>query len=384
MTISLILIALLGFIVLYAIVISPISGLLKFFLGIAEMFVIGQLLIKYYKLTGEYGLILLRSKKGIALIHKIAKYEVAWRFLSDVGVVVSYGLLSFILMRNHVSWKSLLTGIVLLATVFFFVAPSALAILVSLLGVSVVERSAQSLSAFSVFFSLSIIMVLVGGLFLFFLIGLITYGVVILAALLSTLLQGTQAITQTAPGAHLLLPGINLPFFEGILALLIILVVHESAHAVLARIAKIPILSSGIVLFGVVPIGAFVEPDEAKLKKLERTKQTRVLVAGSTANLISSVLLFAIFLIFTISINLTGLATVKLLLPAIHFISLVLGLGFALNFVVGTVNLLPLPFFDGYRTLEINIAHKNALKFVTAVTLIAFLLNFVPWLFVKG
>ena len=62
---------------------------------------------------------------------------------------------------------------------------------------------------------------------------------------------------------------------------------------------------------------------------------------------------------------------------------MVLGLTFALNFVIGTVNLLPLPFFDGYRTLEINIENKHIVKGLMAITLAAFLVNFLPWLF-KG
>ncbi|HLC69041.1 MAG TPA: site-2 protease family protein [Candidatus Bilamarchaeaceae archaeon] len=380
---SLILIALIAFALLYIIVVSSLPGMVKFFLGIAEMFVVGQILIKYYKFTGEYGLIMLRSKKGIGIIHRLARqYEKIWKFLSDTGVVISYGLLSFFLMRKHVSAKSLITGLVLLSFIFIFVAPAALGVLISLLGVSMIERSSQQLAAFSPIFSLSILLVLIGGLFLFFLLGLIAYGLVILAALLSTLLQGTAAISQTTPGAHLLLPGINLPFFEGILALLIILVVHEGAHAVMARIGKIPILSSGLVLFGVIPIGAFVEPDEKKLKKLERTRQTRVLVAGSTANLIASILLFTVFLGFITGINYLGLVNIEMLIPVLRFISIVLGLGFALNFVIGTVNLLPLPFFDGYRTMEINVPQKNVLRAITIITLVAFLLNFLPWLFV--
>lgn len=82
---------------------------------------------------------------------------------------------------------------------------------------------------------------------------------------------------------------------------MVILVVHEGAHAVLGKMARVPILSSGVVLFGVIPVGAFVEPDEDYLKRIEKTKQTRVLVAGSTANLITSVITFIIFVGFMLS-----------------------------------------------------------------------------------
>lgn len=382
MRFQLLLIALAGFIGLYAIVISPLSGILKFVLGVVEMFVLGQLLISRYKLTGEWGLILLRSQRGISFIHQIAKHEEIWKFFSDTGIVLSYGLLSLVLMRRHVSVKSLALGLVLLAAIFFLVMPSALLFLASTIGVTMMDKSAQQFAGIGNIASSFLILVFLGGFFGILLAGLLTYStVVILPNLLSTLLYGTNAIGETTPGGTLLLPGINIPFFEGILALLIILAVHEGAHAVLARIARIPILSSGLVLFGVVPIGAFVEPDEERLKKLEQVRQTRVLVAGSTANLLTSIVFFVIFIAFVAGTQAIGLWGTPLL-PVMKFMTALLGLTFALNFVVGTVNLLPLPFFDGYRALEINIAHKPVLQFLSALTLVAFLLNFLPWLFV--
>lgn len=370
-----------AFIILYAIITVEIPGIWKFFLGLLEMFIVGQLLIKYYKLTGDHGLILLRSKKGISLISRIAKNKKLWNFFSDVGIVISYGLLSPILMKKHVSWKSFITGFILLGVIFFFVTPSAVAFLTSVLEFSLLERSTEQLSDISPLLSMSIFLVFIGGFFLILLLSIIGWGVVVLLALINTVVEGSSAISETLPGGTLLLPGINLPFFEGITALLIILVVHEGAHAVLARIAKIPILSSGLVLFGVIPIGAFVEPDEDKLKKLPQVPQTRVLAAGSTANFLTSLVFFLAFLIFVIGTTTLALNEIPVLLPFLRFVSVVLGLTFALNFIVGTVNLLPLPFFDGYRTLEINVPHKTVLHFIAFVTVVAFLLNFLPWLF---
>ena len=60
--------------------------------------------------------------------------------------------------------------------------------------------------------------------------------------------------------------------------------------------------SSGIVLFGIIPIGAFVEPDEQELKN-RRYKTSGVIVAGSTANLISCILFFILFLDFSVTGN---------------------------------------------------------------------------------
>ncbi|NTV24485.1 MAG: metalloprotease, partial [Nanoarchaeota archaeon] len=69
------------------------------------------------------------------------------------------------------------------------------------------------------------------------------------------------------PGASLVLPGLEIaglgtfPLIIGWISLLIIMVVHEFSHGVVARAYKIKIKSSGIAFIGPIP-GAFVEPDE--------------------------------------------------------------------------------------------------------------------------
>ena len=65
----------------------------------------------------------------------------------------------------------------------------------------------------------------------------------------------------------------------------------------------------------------------------------------------------------------------------LEFIYRVLGLSVVLNFMVGIVNLLPLPGFDGYRILELNIKNKSVVKMISYLVLACFLLNFLPWLF---
>jgi membrane-associated protease RseP (regulator of RpoE activity) len=185
--------------------------------------------------------------------------------------------------------------------------------LMSVLQVDQIDKPAMNLAASASAGGIGIALIallVIGGLFLFILAGIVMYGVGVLGAIAKTLFFGTNAIATTAAGGTLLLPGINLPFLEGVLALAIVLVVHEGCHAVLARIARIPILSSGLVLFGIIPVGAFVEPDEKRLAGLEQGKQTRVIVAGPTANLLTSIAFLALFLAFfnlTASLRETGL-----------------------------------------------------------------------------
>ncbi len=381
--ISVVLIAILLF---YGILISEIPGMWKFFLGVGEMIIVGQIFIQKFNMSGEMGMVLLRSKLGLKAINDFAKDEGMWKFFADVGSTMAYGLMSFYLMRKNVSLKSIVCGIVMLLVLSYIVAPEVAPFLSNVLKIGTIEKAKESLPAATSgpwMLIFGFIFLMAGGFFFLLLFSILLYGVIVLSAFFSTLLSGTSAISNISPGGTLLLPGINLPFFEGIAALVIIMAVHEGAHAILSRIAKVPVLSSGIVLFGILPIGAFVEPDEKKLAKTDRVAQTRVLVAGSTANLFASILFFLLFVLFSILISKTGWDSIPILSSVLYFIYLVLGMAFALNFVVGSVNLLPLPFFDGYKILEINVENKMIVKGLMILTLIAFLVNFLPWFFAK-
>jgi membrane-associated protease RseP (regulator of RpoE activity) len=69
-----------------------------------------------------------------------------------------------------------------------------------------------------------------------------------------------------APRNILLIPGINefIPFTWGVIALVVTLVVHEFSHAILCRVEGIRVKSMGI-LYALVPIGGFAEPDDEQL-----------------------------------------------------------------------------------------------------------------------
>lgn len=374
------LIVLIAVVVFYIILQLDISGIWQFWLAFIEMVIVSQLLIRRYKLPSELGLILLKSKKGIRLIDRLAHNEKLWKFFSDAGNAMAYGLSSRILMKKNMRWDTLIVGLLTLGVIWRFVVPTAMLFLAQMLGTTMDSRltdSGADLSSVPVIIEVAL---LLGGLFLVLVLSVIAYAAIVVFDFVSNIL-GSGAITSTVePGGTLLLPGVNLPFFEGIAALIVILIVHEGAHAILSRVGKIPVLSSGIVLFGIIPVGAFVEPDEKQLAKLEPVKQTRVLIAGSTSNLFFSFVFFMLFIGTYLAIDTFSLMD-SAIAPVARFIYITLGLTFSLNFVVGTVNLLPMPFFDGYRVLEANIKNKNIVKAIMIITLVAFLLNFLPWLF---
>lgn len=107
---------------------------------------------------------------------------------------------------------------------------------------------------------------------------------------------------QAMPGPEiaLVLPGINpiLPIeYLGyiLLALIVAVVVHEFSHGILVFVGKLKVKSLGI-LYLIVPIGAFCEPDEEELKKAETKKRMRVYAAGPLSNFVValvSILLFS-------------------------------------------------------------------------------------------
>jgi len=73
-------------------------------------------------------------------------------------------------------------------------------------------------------------------------------------------------ITPVLPGLPIVGTEIQIPFVAGLLALFIVVVIHEFSHGVIARANKVKVKSSGFVMFGPLP-GAFVEPDEKQMQK---------------------------------------------------------------------------------------------------------------------
>ena len=108
----------------------------------------------------------------------------------------------------------------------------------------------------------------------------------------------TDTVLQS-PRNALVIPGVNefLPLSvapEIIIGLLVGLVVHEGGHGLLCRVEDININSMGVVLFALIPVGAFVEPDEESAGEADRGAQTRMFAAGVLNNLIITALVFAL------------------------------------------------------------------------------------------
>jgi len=91
-------------------------------------------------------------------------------------------------------------------------------------------------------------------------------------------------------------PGyIKFPFLYWLIILPIILIPHELFHGIICRVERIRIKSIGLILFLFLS-GAFVEPDEKKLKKAKLLSKLKIFAAGSFANILVSLLLFTPYL----------------------------------------------------------------------------------------
>jgi membrane-associated protease RseP (regulator of RpoE activity) len=111
----------------------------------------------------------------------------------------------------------------------------------------------------------------------------------------------------------LAIPGVNdfIPFtFAVWLGLLATMVVHEFGHAILCRVEAIRVKSMG-VLMAVIPIGAFVEPDEEDQEKTKGLAKMRMFGAGITNNILLG------FVCFALVVFLLGFA-VPVSTPLIH------------------------------------------------------------------
>ncbi len=126
--------------------------------------------------------------------------------------------------------------------------------------------------------------------------------VVVMAAIMALLIWEAFLVSnipaEQAPSLDMLigLPGINpiIPIGYGILGLVVAVVIHEFAHGILTVVGKMKVKALGIVLM-VVPMGAFVEPDEEALEKVDKKKRTSVYAVGPATNIIAALVCAFLF-----------------------------------------------------------------------------------------
>ncbi|CQH60902.1 M50 family metalloprotease [Halobacterium hubeiense] len=101
------------------------------------------------------------------------------------------------------------------------------------------------------------------------------------------------------PRNALVIPGVSdfMPLSvapEIVAGLFIGMVVHEFGHGLMCYVEDIDVDSMGAVLLAVLPIGAFVQPDEESQRRADRGSQARMFAAGVTNNFLVVVVAFAL------------------------------------------------------------------------------------------
>tara|TARA_B100000029_G_scaffold466597_1_gene502250 strand:- start:88 stop:1875 length:1788 start_codon:yes stop_codon:yes gene_type:complete len=134
-------------------------------------------------------------------------------------------------------------------------------------------------------------------------IGVIVASLMMVATFVLLISSAFMVIQNPAPTALsqprnvLIIPGVNefLPWkvaLEIFLGLIIGLIVHEGGHGIMCRVEKIKVKTMGLALFTILPIGAFVEPDENSRKRASRTGQIRMFSGGVANNFLVAIVCF--------------------------------------------------------------------------------------------
>ena len=111
--------------------------------------------------------------------------------------------------------------------------------------------------------------------------------------------RNAQPAAVQQPQNFLIIPGVNdfLPLSvapEIVAGLAVAMVIHEGAHGLVCRVEDIDIESMGLVFFTLLPIGAFVEPNEEATQAASRGARARMFAAGVTANVLLTIVVFAL------------------------------------------------------------------------------------------
>ena len=292
-----------AFALIIALYYSDIGVVNKWIFGILSMFFFGLLIQRIGGFSGGFGMYMLGSKRGIKTVDNISKrFGGFWDNMALLGLVLGFGALSYFMLRKK---KPLFAfGMVLLVLMLFFVLPFLsygleFLNLPQLTSAAASSSSSGSTSPGLITYITYIIAIVTG--FSGFTFFLIWYNAGLISVASYSVLHGfltghaqIAPLKNQVPGVAPIIPGIDIPLVAGIISLVLLLIVHEFSHGILARKAKVKLKSIGFLLFGVIPIGAFVEPDEKAVEKLNGMAQTKIFSAGIAANFVVMLVFFAV------------------------------------------------------------------------------------------
>lgn len=262
---------------------------------------IGTYLIKRFTGHQTYvvaSLIRIKRKSVLQIFDKFAKNHRLLDIFAELGIILGFGALAV----DYLYGRSLKGSRKIFRLPLFFASAAILAGIFygfDLLANKIFSQSPMMGSAFP-FFAVSF------GLF-----GFAGFMITALAAQAFDILAKLVAGKRPCPGVAPILPGIDVPNvpisvpLHGWVSLFLILVMHEGMHGVVARRLGFKVKSTGFLLFGFLPIGAFVEPDEKQVAAAAPKNALRLFAAGPMANLVSVVFMLAFVFLLTAGISAT-------------------------------------------------------------------------------
>ncbi len=217
-----------------------------------------------------------KTKKTLGIIEKLAKRKKLWRAIADLGIVFSFGLVStiFLIYDKKRETKKILIyyAIFTVTTIGLVIYPTA-----------VMNRTIAGIVTLTTG---------IGG-FAFLALLQQSYNII------TNLMAGQSAMPGVAP----IIPGVEVPGIAlyvplyAIIGLVILVIVHEWGHGIVARVEGITVKSVGLLTLGIIPLGAFAEPDEEEIEEKPRRERTRVYAVGSMTNFITAFAIGAVFLL---------------------------------------------------------------------------------------
>jgi membrane-associated protease RseP (regulator of RpoE activity) len=295
----------LGLIALYLIYTSPAVGILiQAVSALFVLFICGLVIRQSLGLKGGYGFYLFGGKTGIKLIERISKSKGDfWEELAMWGLTLGLGVASYWIVKGRMRKSTYAIGLISLVLIDIFVLPY---ITYGIQFISIPNLPSFVVGQIPLPTVASILapqhLINLATMFVFGFVGYTFLAIVYNSALiiysLSSFLAniGSQSaalgISSQVPGVVPLIPGITTPLLAGIISLFILVAIHEFSHGVLARRAKVRIKSIGVLLWGFIPIGGYVEPDEKKVMKLKPAVQTYIFSAGIAINFVAMLVFF--------------------------------------------------------------------------------------------
>ena len=287
---------------------SALSIYVRVALAFAALIVSGLSIQKAMGLGGGYGFYMIGSRKGLKRIDQISnRYKKFWNAMAMWGMVMGFGLFSYPMMKGRIDVRMVAFGVLSLIFMTIFVQPylAVAAQFISLPGMQVaasggtpaLQQGANLLSVMII--SVTALFGFSGYVF----ISIFSNAALILIGIAQFLLSwisgaaNVSTLQNQIPGVAPIIPGITLPLAAGIMSLIVLLVIHELSHGMLSRIAEVKLKSIGLLMFGIIPMGAYVEPDEKKVKRLGSVKQTWIFSSGVAANFIAAIVFFALLLL---------------------------------------------------------------------------------------